>query len=95
MKELNPVNRNILVEMDGKKEKTTASGIIIPGTVEEKPTTGKVLAMSRNIEDPEVSVGDVVLFKKYSGNEVEHEGKKYLLVPYADILAKMVETESI
>ena len=48
-----------------------------------------------NIDNPEISVGDVVLFKEYGGTETEFEGKKYLIIPYADILAKIVETESI
>lgn len=95
MKELSPVNRNLLIELEQVTEKRTAGGIIIPGTVDEKPSQGKVLAMSRNIEDPEVAVGDIVIFKKYSGNEVEHDGKKFLLVPYSDVLCKIVETEAI
>jgi chaperonin GroES len=48
-----------------------------------------------NIDNAEISVGDTVLFKEYSGTETEFEGKKYLVLPYADILAKIVETESI
>jgi len=36
-----------------------------------------------------------VLYKEYAGTETELEDKKYLLIPYADILAKVVETESI
>jgi chaperonin GroES len=37
----------------------------------------------------------VVIFKPYSGTEIDFEGKKYLILPYADILAKIVETEEI
>ena len=47
------------------------------------------------IENPGVSVGDIVIYKKYSGTEVDFEGKKFLFVPYADLLAKIVETEEI
>jgi chaperonin GroES len=36
-----------------------------------------------------------VFFKEYSGTEIEMDGNKYLVVPYADILAKLVETEEI
>lgn len=95
MKELQPVNEYVLLDYSEKeKEQKTPSGIIIPDTAKEKKTTAKVVAVS-NIENAEVKVGDTVLFKEFSGNEVEFDGKKFLLIPYADILAKVVETESI
>jgi chaperonin GroES len=47
------------------------------------------------IDNPEVVPGDVVIFKAYSGTEIDFEGRKYLILPYADILAKIVETEEI
>ncbi len=95
MKELQPINQNVLLDMsDEAGEQKTASGIIIPDTAREKPKTAKVVGLS-SIENAEIAVGDVVLFKEYTGTETEFEGKKYLLIPYADILAKVVETESI
>ncbi len=95
MKELQPVNQNVLLDItEDKQEQKTASGIIIPDTAKEKQNTAKVVAMS-NIENAEISVGDTVLYKSYSGNETEFEGKKYLLIQYAEILAKVVETDEI
>ncbi|MFW6248858.1 MAG: GroES family chaperonin [Bacteroidota bacterium] len=95
MKELQPVNQNVLLHLtEDKEEQKTATGIIIPDTAKEKQNKAKVIGIS-NIENPEISVGDMVLYKEFSGNEVEFEGEKYLLIPYADILAKIVETESI
>jgi chaperonin GroES len=94
MKELQPINQNVLLDLSASKVRQTAGGIIIPDTVEEKPMFAKVLSIS-TVENAEISVGDTVLFKKYSGTEIEFEGRKYLLMPYADILAKIVETESI
>jgi chaperonin GroES len=95
MKELQPINQNVLLDItDEAAEQTTASGIIIPDTAREKPKTAAVVGLS-NIDNSEISLGDVVLFKEYSGTETEFEGKKYLLIPYADIMAKVVETESI
>lgn len=95
MKELQPINQNVLLDMsDDGLEQVTAGGIIIPDTAKEKKKWAKVLALG-NIENSEISVGESVLFKEYSGSEVEFEGKKYLLVPYAEILAKIVETEEI
>ena len=95
MKELQPVNQNVLLDIpEGNNEQKTTGGIIIPDSAKEKPKFAKVLAMS-NIENAEVSVGDTVFYKEYSGTETEFEGKTYLLLPYADILAKIVETEEI
>jgi chaperonin GroES len=95
MKELQPVNQQVVIDITiPSNEQRTAGGIIIPDTVKEKPKMAPVVWMSV-IENAEVKPGDTVLFKPYSGTEVEFEGKKYLILPYADILAKIVETEEI
>jgi chaperonin GroES len=95
MKELQPLNEQVILDMTEEQgEQKTASGLIIPDTAKEKPQTAKVLAVG-TIENPAISVGDVVLFKKYSGTEVDFEGKKLLVIPYADLLAKVVETDEI
>jgi len=95
MKELQPINQNVLLELsEDDAEQKTASGIIIPDSAAEKQEVAKVVAVS-NIENAEVAPGDEVLYKKFSGTEIDFDGKKYLLVPYADILSKVVETESI
>ena len=88
MKDLLPVNQNVILDVtEEQKEQTTASGIIIPDSAKEKQTFAKVVALS-NIENAEIAVGDTVYFKEFSGNETEFEGKNYLVIPYADILAK-------
>lgn len=95
MKELQPLNQNVLLDYNQPAgEQRTAGGIIIPDTAKEKPLMAKVIA-SGNIENNEIAAGDTVLFKKFAGTEVEFGGKKYLLVPYSDLLAKIVETETI
>ena len=95
MKELQPLNENVLLDItEEKEEQKTASGIIIPDTAKEKPQYAKVVAIG-NIENPGIAVGDTVFYKKFSGTEFEFEDKKYLMVPYADLLAKIVETEEI
>ncbi len=95
MKELQPLNENVLLDIsEEKEEQKTASGIIIPDTAKEKPQFAKVVAIG-NIENPGIAVGDTVFYKKFSGTEFDFEGKKYLMVPYADLLAKIVETEEI
>lgn len=95
MKELQPINQNVLLDINEEKtEKRTSSGIIIPDTAKEKQNIAKVIGISK-IDNPEISIGDLVLYKEYSGTETEFEGKKYLLIPYDSILAKIVETEEI
>jgi chaperonin GroES len=90
-----PVNQNVILDLSEQSgEQRTASGIIIPDTAKEKPKFARVLSIA-NIENIEISIGDVVFFKPYSGSELEFEGRKYLIIPYADILARIVETEEI
>ncbi len=77
------------------EEKTTKSGIVIPDTAEkEKPIKGKVLAIGPGKFNDKgervpmsVKVGDMVLFKKYGPDEIEMDGKKYLVGDEDDILA--------
>ncbi len=95
MKDLQPVNQNVILDIsEDVDEQKTPAGIIIPDTAKEKPKFAKVTALS-NIDSPEIAVGDTVFYKEFSGTEIEIDGKKYLVVPYADILAKIVETEEI
>jgi len=95
MNELQPVNQNVLLEIaDDKKEQKTISGIIIPDSAIEKQAIGKVVAIS-TVENAEIAVGDRVLYKEHVGTETEFEGKNYLFIQYADILAKIVETDKI
>ena len=95
MKELQPINQNVLLELtEDNSEQTTASGIIIPDSAKEKQEVAKVVAIS-TIENAEIAPGDEVLYKKYSGTEIDYNGKKFLLLPYSEILSKVVETESI
>jgi len=95
MKELQPINQNVLLDItENDAEQKTASGIIIPDSAKEKPKFAKIAGLS-NIENIEVALGDTVFYKEFSGTETEFEGKKYLLVQYGDILAKIVETETI
>lgn len=94
MKELIPLNENVLI-IPEKAEEKTAGGIILPDTADkEKPLTGTVKAVG-NVEKPEISVGDKVIYKKYSGTDVDFEEVEYIVIPYSDILAKIIETEEI
>jgi chaperonin GroES len=95
MKELQPINQLVVLDItETTAEQRTSSGIIIPDTAKEKPKAAPVVWMGA-IENAEIKPGDVVLYKPFTGNEMEFEGKKYLILPYADIFAKVVETEKI
>lgn len=78
-----PLGKRVLVERL-EDVKTTASGIIIPDNAKEKPLSGKVLAVSSEVEG--VSVGDSVVFSKYGGTEVVLDGKTYLVLKIEDVL---------
>ena len=91
---LQPLNDHIFLE-PVEEVRTTKSGIVIPETSEkEKPIKGKVVAAGPGKLDEKgnrmpmsVKVGDLVLFKKYGPDELEVDGKKYLVGEEADILA--------
>lgn len=94
-KELQPVNQQVVLDItEPKEEQRTSSGLIIPDSAKERSKTAKVAWMDQ-IENAGIKPGDNVLFKPFSGTEMEFEGKKYLFLAYADILAKVVETEMI
>lgn len=74
-------------------EETTKSGIVLPGQTKEKPQQAEVVAVGPgglvdgNEVNMLVSVGDQVIYSKYSGTEVELDGEEYLVVKQNDILA--------
>ena len=90
---LQPLHDRIIVEA-AAKEQTTAGGIILPDTAQEKPQRGKVLAVgpgkrldSGQLAPVDVKTGDTVLYGKYSGTEVNVEGKDYVIIRADEILA--------
>ena len=85
---IKPLADRVIVEPAAAETKTS-SGIIIPDTAKEKPQKGKIVAVGPGTKDNPVTVkvGDVVLYGKYSGTELNHEGKDYLIMKENDILA--------
>jgi chaperonin GroES len=89
-----PLGGNILVEPVLEESKTT-TGIVLPDTVDkEKPQKGKVIALGTGkVTDKgesipfNVKVGDVVIFKQYSPNELKMDDKEYLIMSEEDVLA--------
>jgi len=87
-----PLQDRILVKRI-EEEETTKGGIIIPDTAKEKPQQGKVEAVGKgkvldngNRVEPDVKVGDTILFGKYAGTEVKLEGEDFLIMREDDIL---------
>ena len=86
--QIKPFEDRVLVEPEEVGESKTKGGIIIPDTAKEKPRTGKVIEVGTDEELAEnIKVGDRIVFAKFTGDEVEFEGKKYLIVSKGDILA--------
>ena len=77
-----PLGKRVLVERT-EEAKTTASGIIIPDSATEKPSQGKVVAVSTEVEN--VKVDDMVIFGKYAGNEFKVNGDNYLILDVEDL----------
>ena len=85
---IKPLEDRVIVEAMAADEKT-ASGIILPDTALEKPQQGTVLVVGPGKKDSSMTVksGDKVLYGKYSGTEINHEGKDLLIMRESDILA--------
>ena len=75
-------------------EQTTASGLVIPDTAKEKPQEGEVIAVGPGRVDDkgnripvDVKVGDVVIYSRYGGTEVQYEGQEFQILSSRDVLA--------
>ena len=93
---LQPLEDRIVVRTAEAEEKT-ASGLVIPDTAKEKPQQGEVLAVgpgrrsdqTGEIIPLDIAVGDTVVYSKYGGTEISHEGNDYLILNARDVLAKI------
>jgi chaperonin GroES len=75
-------------------ETTTASGIVLPDTVKEKPQAGEVMAVGEGALTDDgkrgpmiVKVGQKVLYKKWGGNEIKVNNEEWLLIEQKDVMA--------
>ncbi|NDF13552.1 MAG: co-chaperone GroES, partial [Proteobacteria bacterium] len=89
---IKPLGDRLVVERLEQEEKTVG-GIIIPDTAKEKPKQAKVLAVGPGAKDEngkripvDVTVGDIVLFTQWAGNEIKIEGKEYLILKESDVI---------
>ena len=90
---ITPAAGFLLVE-PAVKEQKTASGIYLPDSAGDKPQRGVVIAIGADeITDhgtkksSPVKVGEQVIYKKWGGNEVKHEGQDYMFIKFEDVLA--------
>jgi chaperonin GroES len=91
---LRPLGDRLIVSV-GSKEEKTASGLVLPDTAsKERPEQGEVIAIGPGRLDDKgarvpmsVKIGDTVVFKKYSPDEIKLDGKEYLVISESDILA--------
>ena len=94
---LKPLDDRVVVEPTEAEEKT-AGGILLPDTAKQKPQQGKVVAAGPGKQNDDgsrtalaVKVGDTVLYGKYSGSDVEVNGKELKILRESDILAKLAK----
>jgi chaperonin GroES len=92
---LRPLDDRIVVEPLEAEEKT-AGGILLPDTAKQKPQRGKIIAVGpgKLLESGtrvalSLKAGDEVLYGKYSGSEVEVDGKELKILRESDVLAKV------
>ncbi len=99
MKDINlkPLDDRIVVE-PVEAEQVTAGGIVLPDTAKEKPQRGTVLAVgpgklldSGSRSEMSVAVGDEVIYGKYSGSEIEVDGREVKILRESDVLAKVIK----
>ena len=87
---IKPLSDRVVILPNPAEEKT-AGGLFIPDTAKEKPLMGTVKAVGPGTAEikMEVAVGDVVMYGKYAGTEIEVDGVSYLIMKQADIMAIM------
>ena len=100
MVSIRPLHDRVIVQRVEQEEKT-AGGIIIPGTAQEKPMEGVVIAAGNGTRDEtgkvhplDVKAGDHILFGKWSGTEVKLDGKDYLVMKESDIMGVLEKKSS-
>jgi len=86
--QIKPFEDRVLIEPEEVEESKSKSGIILPDTAKEKPRRGKVVEVGTDEELAEkIKIGDTVVYAKFTGDEIEFEDKKYLIISRGDILA--------
>jgi len=80
---IKPLGDRVVVEPSAQQEKTE-SGIILPDTAQDKPQEGKVLVVG---DCETIKKDDLILYPKYTGTEVNHDGQDVLIMSEKEVLA--------
>ncbi len=85
---IKPLGTRVVIKEMVAEEKT-ASGIVLPGSAQEKPQMAEVLAVGPGTDEVkmELKVGDKVIFSKYAGTDVKYNGEEIMIMDQRDILA--------
>jgi len=85
---ITPLADRVIIKQEDAETKTS-SGIIIPDTAQEKPQKGSVIAVGKGTKENPITlkIGDNVLYSKYAGTELNHDGQDLLIMKESDILA--------
>ncbi len=90
---IKPLSDRVLLKQLDPEEKTK-SGIVLPGSAQEKPQEGEVIAAGPGKTNDDgkiipmpVKKGDIVIYSKYSGTNIKIDGDEYIIVKSDDILA--------
>jgi chaperonin GroES len=90
---MRPVGERIVVQLK-QVDNVSAGGVILPEQAREKPKTGIVISIGRLCPE-DIREGQEVMFSKYGGIEVEHEGEEYLVLLPSDILVVFEEGDGV
>ena len=90
---IRPLHDRVIVRREEEEQKT-AGGILLPGSAQEQPNQGEVVAVGSgrildngDVRPIDVKVGDTVLYSKYGGTEISHGGDDLLILTSRDVLA--------
>jgi len=86
--QIKPFEGRVLIEPEEVAESKSKAGIILPDTAKDKPSRGKgvELGMDEDLAE-KIKLGDTIIYAKFTGDEIEFEGKKCLIISSGDILA--------
>lgn len=94
MKKLAPLANYILIEPIDKEDQVTSSGLVLPEKAKEKPAKGRVIAIGIYMKNENfnlvkyqsINIGDIVVFHRWSGQDIREGEKEYKLVEFKDLM---------
>ncbi|MCY3569897.1 MAG: co-chaperone GroES [Chloroflexota bacterium] len=94
--ELKPLNDRIVIK-PLQQEQVLSSGIVIPDSAKEKPQQGEVIAIGPGKRDDDgnrvpldIEMGDRILYKKYTGQEIQIDNEDLIVLEEREVLAKLI-----